>query len=121
MGMNVTEDTADLQALSRTINAILVLGVLKDGEKHGYQIALDVKEASSGLFELRHGTLYPVLHRLEKLGWIQGRWQPTDGRRKRVYRLTSEGRKHLDGEADRFEILARGLLTLVRGPGHATI
>ncbi len=117
----MTEDAADLQALSRTINAILVLGVLKDGEKHGYQIALDVKEASSGLFELRHGTLYPVLHRLEKLGWIQGRWQPTDGRRKRVYRMTSEGRKHLDGEADRFEILARGLLTLVRGPGHATI
>jgi PadR family transcriptional regulator PadR len=117
----VTEDAADLQALSRSINEILVLGVLKDGEKHGYQIALHVNEASSGLFALRHGTLYPVLHRLEKRGWIQGHWQSREGRRRKVYRLTNEGTKHLDGEVDRFEALARGLLTLVRGPGHAAV
>jgi len=113
-------DAADLQALSRSINAILILGVLKDGEKHGYQIALDVAEVSSGLFELRHGTLYPVLHRLEKRGWIQGRWNAKEGRRRKVYRLTADGLRYLDGEVDRFETLARGLLQLVRGPDNAT-
>ena len=112
--------SADLQALSRSINTILVLGVLRDGEKHGYQIALDVSAVSSGLFELRHGTLYPVLHRMEKQGWISGRWSRHDGRRRKVYRLTAEGYRYLTGEADRFETLARSVLHLVRGPGHAT-
>lgn len=114
------EDTADLQALSRSINTILILGVLRDGEKHGYQIALDVSEVSGGLFELRHGTLYPVLHKMEKQGWIAGRWQKKDGRRRKVYRLTSDGRRYLNGEADRFATLAEAVLALVRGPGHAT-
>jgi len=117
----MSEDTADLQALSRSINAILILGVLKDGEKHGYQIALDVGEASSGLFELRHGTLYPVLHRLEKRGWIKGRWESGEGRRRKVYQITAEGARYLHGEVDRFEILARGVINLVRGPGRATV
>ena len=115
------EDTADLQALSRSINTILILGVLRDKEKHGYQIALDVSEVSGRLFELRHGTLYPVLHRMEKQGWISGRWSKREGRRRKVYRITGEGRRYLNGEADRFEILARSVLALVRGPGHATI
>jgi PadR family transcriptional regulator PadR len=115
------DETADLQALSRSINTILILGVLEGDEKHGYQIALDVAEASAGLFELRHGTLYPVLHRMEKQGWIRGRWSVVDGRKRKVYRITAEGRKHLGGEVDRFETLARGLLALVRGPRHASI
>jgi DNA-binding PadR family transcriptional regulator len=115
------EDSADLQALSRSINEILVLGILRDGEKHGYQIALDVADASVGLFELRHGTLYPILHRLEGRGWIEGRWDGGAGRTKKVYRLTSEGRRHLHGEADRFEALARGILHIVRGPGRAAL
>lgn len=114
------DESADLQALSRSINTILILGVLKDEEKHGYQIALDVADVSSGLFELRHGTLYPVLHRMEKQGWISGRWQKQDGRRRRVYRITAEGRRYLTGEADRFETLAESVLALVRGPRHAT-
>lgn len=116
----MSEDTADLQALSRNINTILILGVLRDGEKHGYQIALDVSEMSSGLFELQHGTLYPVLHKMEKEGWIAGRWQKKDGRRKKVYRITAEGTRYLNGEADRFETVSRAVLALVRGPGHAT-
>lgn len=114
------EDTADLQALSRSINTILILGVLRDEEKHGYQIALDVSEVSGGLFELRHGTLYPVLHKMEKQGWISGRWSQREGRRRKVYKITGEGRRYLSGEADRFELLARSVLELVRGPGHAT-
>lgn len=114
------DESADLQALSRSINTILILGVLRDGEKHGYQIALDVAEVSKGLFELRHGTLYPVLHKMEKQGWISGRWQKKDGRRRKVYRLTPDGRRYLSGETDRFESLAEAVLALVRGPGHAT-
>jgi DNA-binding PadR family transcriptional regulator len=115
------DEAADLQALSRSINTILILGVLKEGEKHGYQIALDVADASAGLFALRHGTLYPVLHRMEKQGWIHGRWSVAEGRRRKVYRLTAAGGRYLSGEVDRFETLAQGLLALARGPGHAAV
>lgn len=111
---------ADLQALSKRINEMLVLGVLQGEGKHGYQIALDVADESEGLFELQHGTLYPILHRLEDRGWIDGRWEKGEGRRKKVYRLTSEGRRHLTGEANRLEVIYLGLLEVIRGPGHAT-
>ena len=111
---------ADLQALSKRIHEMLVLGTLREEEKHGYQIAVDVAEESSGMFELQHGTLYPILHRLEDRGWIDGRWEKGDGRRKKVYRLTSAGRRHLTGEVDRFEALWTGLLGVIRGPSHAT-
>ena len=113
------DGSMDLQALSRQIHEMLVLGVLRTDEKHGYQIALDVAERSAGMFELQHGTLYPILHRLEERGWIKGRWDSGEGRRKKVYELTAEGRRHLTGEIDRFEAVARGLLDVVRGRGHA--
>jgi PadR family transcriptional regulator, regulatory protein PadR len=115
------DESADLQALSRSLNELLVLGVLRGGEKHGYQIALDLAESSAGMFELQHGTLYPVLHRLEERGWILGRWDSDSGRRRKVYGLTREGERHLKGEAAHFETLARGILHLVRGPGHAPL
>lgn len=112
--------SADLQALSKHINEMLVLGTLREEEKHGYQIALDIAEESDGLFELQHGTLYPILHRLEGRGWMEGRWEEGEGRRKKVYRLTTAGRRHLTGEADRLEAIYLGLLAVIRGPGHAT-
>jgi DNA-binding PadR family transcriptional regulator len=115
----MNDASMDLQALSRQIHEMLVLGALRTDEKHGYQIALDVSQRSAGMFELQHGTLYPILHRLEERGWIKGRWDVGDGRRKKVYRLTAEGRRHLTGEIDRFEAVARGLLDVVRGRGHA--
>jgi DNA-binding PadR family transcriptional regulator len=107
--------------MSRQIHEMLVLGVLRSEERHGYQIALDVAERSAGMFELQHGTLYPILHRLEERAWIKGRWDTSEGRKKKVYRLTAEGRRHLNGEIDRFESVARGLLDIVRGRGHAAL
>jgi PadR family transcriptional regulator, regulatory protein PadR len=117
----VSDGSTDLQGLSRQIHEMLVLGVLRSEEKHGYQIALDVEARSSGLFGLQHGTLYPILHRLEDRGWIKGRWDTGEGRRKKVYRLTADGRRHLSGEIDRFEAVARGLLDVVRGHRHAAL
>jgi len=118
-GGKAADQSADLQALSKRINEMLILGVLREEEKHGYQIALDIDDQSNGLFELQHGTLYPILHRLEERGWIKGRWEKGDGRRKKVYRLTTAGRRHLTGEADRLEAIYVELLSVIRGPGHA--
>ena len=112
-------DDFDVQRFARGINELLVLSTLREGPRHGYQIALDVDRASDGLFTLQHGTLYPILHRLERDGLIAGRWARVDGRRRKVYEMTAAGARHLSGETGRMQRVMRTLLTLLRGPGHA--
>lgn len=84
----------ETRSLGRDVNELLVLATLEDGPKHGYQIALDVESDSDGAFELQHGTLYPILHRLEKEGLVEGTWEE-EGRRRKVYGLTDQGRRHI--------------------------
>lgn len=115
----MTEDAVDVQALARGINEALVLATLREGDKHGYQIAQDVERESAGRFVLQHGTLYPILHRLEKDGLIEGRWAKGEGRRKKVYRLTGAGRKRLEGGAREVTDALSSLVGLLRGPDHA--
>lgn len=91
-------ETIDIQALARGIHEVLILAVLRHGPKHGYQIALDVEEETGGVFAFQHGTLYPILHRLEKEGLIEGTWTD-DGRRRKEYRLTRDGLHRLGEEA----------------------
>jgi DNA-binding PadR family transcriptional regulator len=69
------------------------------GKKHGYQLALEIEERSSGFFRFNHGTLYPILHKLEREGMIRGTWSGDDLRRKRKsYSLTPKGKRYLDGQ-----------------------
>ena len=58
--------------LSKRINELMVLAVLEHGPAHGYQIALSVEERTGGTFSFQHGTLYPILHRLEDEGRVRG-------------------------------------------------
>ncbi len=112
-------DDFDVQGFARDINQLLVLSTLREGAKHGYQIALDVETESNGLFRFRHGTLYPILHRLEGEGLIRGSWAKDGGRRKKVYGLTATGRKHLTGETDRVGDVVTRLMRLLRSPDEA--
>lgn len=116
----MSEDDFDVQGFAREINQLLVLSTLRERAKHGYQIALDVETDSNGLFRFRHGTLYPILHRLEGDGLIRGAWAKEGGRRKKVYGLTAAGRKHLTGETDRVGDVVARLMALLRSPGEAT-
>lgn len=87
--------TLDLSNLSRSMNEMLVLSALEEGSRHGYQLAIDVEERSAGLFAFKHGTLYPILHRLEGKKLIAGTWsnEGLRGRRK-AYKLTPAGRAY---------------------------
>ena len=81
-----------LQALPRVCNEALILSALEGGPRHGYQLVLDLEERSGGAFRLRHGTLYPILHRLEADGLIEGAWSDEGPRgRRKAYRLTAAG------------------------------
>jgi PadR family transcriptional regulator, regulatory protein PadR len=109
-------DSVDIQGLARGINELLLLATLRGGSKHGYQIALDVEAESGGVFVFQHGTLYPILHRLESEGLIRGAWSRHGGRRRKVYALTAAGRRHLDGETGRLASVMDTLLDVLRGP-----
>lgn len=116
----MTEESFDVQSFAKDIHELLVLSTLRGGAKHGYQIALDMEEESNGLFQVRHGTLYPILHRLEDAGLIEGSWSKGEGRRKKVYALTAAGERHLSGETGRFQDTVERILGLLDGPDPAT-
>ncbi|MGP3986617.1 PadR family transcriptional regulator [Streptomyces sp. 3N207] len=76
----------------------LLLAVLEPGPLHGYAIITAVQERSSGALELRTGTVYPALNRLERLGLLASDWQSVGERRRRCYTLTDAGRRALSEE-----------------------
>src|ERR687888_428031 len=79
---------------------LLVLTALKAGPGHGYAIIRAIRESSDGEFELLEGSLYPVLHRVEREGLVSSSWSKVGGRKRRVYQLTRKGRAVL-GEQER--------------------
>jgi DNA-binding PadR family transcriptional regulator len=77
----------------------LILSILARGEGYGYQILQDILEISGGEWEWSEAMLYPVLHRLNSEGLIRSRWEvQKNGRKRKYYRLTADGRKALQVE-----------------------
>jgi transcriptional regulator len=75
---------------------LLILSLVEDQPRHGYDIGNLIEQRSDGVLRFNVASLYPLLYRLEKRGWIQGRWVEKAGqRRRRYYRLTPEGKKVL--------------------------
>ena len=84
--------------------SMLVLGVLEEKEMYGYQMILCMKEKSQGMFEMKEGTLYPILHVLEQDGFLEAYWEDTSSARKRrFYRITKKGRKELDRQKEEWK------------------
>jgi DNA-binding PadR family transcriptional regulator len=81
MGADVTGGQLDL----------LLLGVLAAGGNHGYAVITALRERSGGQFDLAEGSVYPALHRLEARGLLESRWEPINGRRRRIYSITDDG------------------------------
>ena len=92
----IMEINKDLVAASSTP---IVLAILAEGDSYGYAILQRVRELSGGRMEWTDGMLYPVLHRLERLGHVKARWQVAEsGRRRKYYRITPQGRAQLAEE-----------------------
>jgi PadR family transcriptional regulator PadR len=86
----------DLIAASSTP---IVLAILAEGDSYGYAILQRVRELSGGQLEWTDGMLYPVLHRLERLGHVKARWATAEsGRRRKYYRVTAAGKAQLAEE-----------------------
>ena len=90
------EINKDLIAASSTP---IVLAILAEEDSYGYAILQRVKELSGGRMEWTDGMLYPVLHRLERLGHVKARWETAEsGRKRKYYSITAEGRTQLAEE-----------------------
>ncbi len=93
----------DLVAASATP---LVLAILAEGDSYGYAIIKRVAELSSGHLQWTDGMLYPVLHRLERQGLVQATWSASEnGRQRKYYQLTSEGRAQLDAQRQQWQVV----------------
>jgi len=86
---------------------LLILKTLSLGPQHGWAISERVQQISSDALQVRQGSLYPALHRLERRGWIKAHWETTDNnRRAKYYDLTRKGRNQLEAQADSWRRLA---------------
>ena len=95
------EISKDLMAASSTS---LVLAILAEADSYGYAILQRVRDLSCGRIEWTDGMLYPVLHRLERLGHVQARWEiAQSGRRRKYYRITSGGRAQIVEERKQWQ------------------
>jgi transcriptional regulator len=98
---------------------LLVLALVEDRARHGYEIGKLIDERSGGVLRFHIASLYPMLYRLEKRGLILGRWVEKAGqRRRRFYRITPEGRRILERQRSRWQEFMSALAR-VAGIDHA--
>lgn len=89
---------------------------------HGYQIALEIEERSDGFFAFPHGTLYPLLHRLEADGMIAGEWSdPDEGRARKEYAPTEAGRTYLEETVSLWRTLTGKLAAFLEDPTDESV
>ncbi len=92
---------------------LLILAVLVDGARHGYSIIDELRERSDEAFDLAEGTVYPVLHRLERSGSLSSEWSESGGRRRRTYSVTASGRAKLVDERSSWEQFSTAVTAVV--------
>ena len=95
---------------------MLILAILETEPAHGYAVIESVRRRSEGVLDLSEGTIYPLLHRLERRGELASKWKTFSGRRRRVYRLTRKGRRALAGHRGSWSLLARAVAAVMGEP-----
>src|SRR4051812_439309 len=99
-GINLLQGTLDL----------LILKTLSGGELHGLAIARRVGELTNGAFDVKPGSLFPALHRMEEAGWLKSMWgESENNRRAKYYVLTAAGKRQLRDEAERWGVISSAM------------
>jgi PadR family transcriptional regulator len=98
---------------------LLILALLEDKARHGYELGKLICERSEGVLRFHVASLYPLLYRLERRGWVKGEWESAAGRRRRFYRLTHTGRKILGEQRSRWHAFSGAVNRIVdAGAAH---
>ncbi len=104
------------QELKKGSAEMLILSLVEDRARHGYDIAKLIEARSEGALTFHAASLYPLLYRLEKRGWIQGKWNHGAGeRRRRMYRITTAGRRILTEQRSSWQAFVRAINRVSRG------
>ena len=89
---------------------VLILKTVALEPQHGWAISERLRQISSATLQIRQGSLYPALHRLQRRGWIKARWATSDNnRRAKYYELTKKGRAQLDADTDAWRRLSAAI------------
>lgn len=99
--------------------SMLVLSVLKGKDLYGYKIIKEIELQSESVFELKEGTLYPILHALEEENYLESYWEKFDGRKRKYYHLTRKGTKQLKEKQQEWQVFSKSV-NKVLGFSHAT-
>lgn len=111
--MAVTHGTRELKKGSAEL---LILSLVETRARHGYDIAKLIEQRSEGALTFHAASLYPLLYRLEKRGWIDGRWTEKAGeRRRRLYKITPAGRKILAAQRSGWEAFVKAIRQVTGG------
>jgi transcriptional regulator len=107
-------DTVDA-AVRRGSAEILVLSMIEDRARHGYEIARLIDSVSHGAVQFHVASFYPLLYQLERRGLIKGTWiEKTGQRRRRYYRITGKGRRELQRQRSKWEAFIAAMSELAR-------
>jgi transcriptional regulator len=94
---------------------LLLLRALSLGPNHGLGIARRVHQITQGAFEVKPGSLFPALHRLEEQGWLSSEWGESENRRRaKYYQLTRSGRRHLETETASWDRIAAAIAAAIQ-------
>ena len=95
---------------------LCLLALLAKQQKYGFQIIKELRELSDGFFDLKEGTLYPALRRLEERGFVESHWvEPQTGIPRKYYRITDRGRRALTEATEVWERMAAGARRVLEG------
>lgn len=102
--------------LMKGSTSILILSLLEEKEMYGYQITQTLKQRSADVFDLKEGTLYPMLHGLENEQAVESYWFDADnGKRRKYYRITNTGRKLLQHKKAEWQIYTKAVNSVIGG------
>jgi transcriptional regulator len=111
--MSLTHGSRELKKGSAEL---LILSLVELRARHGYDLARLIDERSGGTVKFHAASLYPLLYRLEKRGWIEGRWTEKAGqRRRRLYRITRAGKTVLAAQRSGWEAFVLAINQIMRG------
>ncbi|MDR3239626.1 MAG: helix-turn-helix transcriptional regulator [Clostridiales bacterium] len=98
--------------------SILILSLLEGEDMYGYQIARTLKEKSDQIFDMKEGTMYPMLHGLEDQKAIESYWLDTGNRRRRYYKITQDGLNLLRHKKDEWQTFTNAINTVIEYFSH---
>ncbi len=105
--------------LVRSSTDLVILALLSARPMYGYEILVTLSDRGNGEFEFKQGTLYPLLYRLERAGWIRAKWEtPATGKKRKVYSVTAAGRKEHDARVLEWTRFTKAVDSLLKDCNH---